>query len=92
MTNAELEQTKTGANAILDAAPSLGCKISECTDVVFLRQAVEALWTIIDDIDTCSDMAKGNDKVYRQFVERRQAERWADTSIRSDGYNIYRAK
>ena len=90
MTNAELEQAKTGANAILDATPPLGCKISECTDVVFLRQAVEALWTIIDDIDTYSDVVKGDDKAYRQLVEQRQVKRWKDTGIGSDGYDIYK--
>lgn len=50
--------------------------LERCTDVEFLRMAVEDLWTIIDDIDTYSDIAKENDKLYRKLVEKRQAHRW----------------
>lgn len=64
--------------------------ISECSDVGFLRDAVEKLWDIIDDIDTYSDMAKSDDKFYRNRVERRQKDRWKETSITSDGYELFK--
>jgi hypothetical protein len=48
---------------------------------------IENLWAIIDDIDTYSDMAKGDDKLYRIMVERRQADRWK-TGITTDGYTL----
>jgi hypothetical protein len=48
---------------------------------------ITALWDIIDDIDTFSDMAKSDDKVYRALVERKQKERWK-IPITTDGYNL----
>jgi len=39
------------------------------------KQVAYRLWRIIDDIDTISDMAKGNDRVYRQLVEKKQSMR-----------------
>ena len=50
-------------------------------------QIIEKLWQIIDDIDTASDMAKGNDKWYRERVEALQKLRW-DTGITTDGYEL----
>lgn len=63
--------------------------ISECDDVEFLREAVDKLWQIIDDIDTMSDIAKENDKFYRARIEKYQKRRWA-SGITCDGYNLYR--
>jgi hypothetical protein len=40
------------------------------------EEIIEKLWQIIDDIDTYSDMAKSDDKLYRGLVERRQKDRW----------------
>lgn len=51
-------------------------------------ELVEKLWQIIDDIDTIGDMAKDDDKLYRQLVEAKQKERW-DLPIESDGYRLY---
>lgn len=62
--------------------------ISECNDIKFLRDAVISLCQIIDDIDTCGDMAKHNDRFFRNLVEAKQAERW-NLGITSDGYNLY---
>ena len=50
------------------------------------RQTIETLWSIIDDIDTYGDAAKGDDKAYRLLVELRQKERWSKTDIATDGY------
>ena len=50
-----------------------------------LREKIEALWDIIDDIDTYGDMAKADDKLFRSLVEKRQKDRW-ETGITTDGY------
>ena len=54
----------------------------------YLIEEIYKLWGIIDDIDTASDMAKSNDKFYRQLVEAKQKERW-DTRIYSDRYDLF---
>lgn len=46
----------------------------------------EFLWGLLDDIDTASDMAKGDDKAYRQIVERIQKRRFEISN--SDGYAV----
>lgn len=55
------------------------------------EKVIEYLWQIIDDIDTTSDMAKGNDVVYRNKVERLQKKRWR-TGITTDGYKLDKTK
>jgi hypothetical protein len=50
--------------------------------------ALEKLWDIIDDIDTYSDMAKADEKLYRSLVERRQSDRFKETGISTDGYTL----
>ena len=46
----------------------------------------EYLYTLLDDIDTISDIAKDNDKLYRKLVEKVQQKKSlvADT----DGYTL----
>ena len=56
-------------------------------EVMQLREIIEKLWVVIDDIDTYSDMAKADDKLYRSLVERRQKDRWG-TRINCDGYKL----
>jgi len=51
-------------------------------------EALEKLWDIIDDIDTYGDMAKSDDKLYRSLVERRQRQRFEQTGISTDGYEL----
>lgn len=48
---------------------------------------IKYLWQIIDDIDTASDIAKGNNVAYRGMVERLQKKRW-NTGITTDGYEL----
>ena len=55
--------------------------------VAGLEATATALWGCLDDIDTYSDMAKGDDKLYRSLVERRQNDRWK-TGITTDGYSL----
>ena len=50
-------------------------------------KVIEQLWDIIDDIDTYGDMAKGDEKLYRSLVERKQRERFK-TGITTDGYTL----
>jgi len=52
-------------------------------------EALEKLWNIIDDIDTYGDMAKADDKLYRSLVERRQRQRFEETGISTDGYELH---
>jgi hypothetical protein len=52
-------------------------------------EALEKLWNIIDDIDTYSDMAKEDEKLYRSLVERRQRQRFEETGISTDGYELH---
>ena len=56
-------------------------------EVMRLREIIEKLWVVIDDIDTYSDMAKADDKLYRSLVERRQKDRWG-TRINCDGHKL----
>jgi hypothetical protein len=62
-------------------------KVSECEDTELLRNLVEKLWDIIDDIDTASDMAKFDDKWYRRKVESLQSKRFY--YVTSDGYELF---
>lgn len=50
-------------------------------------EALRFLFGLLDDIDTVSDMVKGNDAVYRKRVEAIQKRRW-ETGITSDGYTL----
>lgn len=50
-------------------------------------EIINKLWDIIDDIDTYGDMAKDDDKLYRNLVERKQKERWR-LPITCDGYTL----
>lgn len=52
-----------------------------------LEGAVRYLFQLIDDIDTASDIAKHDDKLYRALVETIQAKRWS-TGITTDGYTL----
>ena len=51
------------------------------------KQASIDLWTIIDDIDTFSDMMKSDDIAFRKFVENKVRERFK--IMISDGYNLF---
>ncbi len=65
--------------------------IAECNDVEFLRETVELLWNLLDDIDTASDMAKDNNTWYRSRVEYLQHLRWG-AGIDTDGQDLFRAE
>ncbi len=46
------------------------------SDKEALIKTIEYLWCIIDDIGTYGDMAKSNDKLFRELTEKRQKDRW----------------
>jgi hypothetical protein len=48
--------------------------------------AAEFLFDLLDDIDTASDIAKGDDAAYRSMVERIQRRRFEVAS--TDGYAV----
>lgn len=50
------------------------------------REAAEFLFGLLDDIDTASDRAKGNDKAYREIVERLHRRRFE--AAETDGYTV----
>lgn len=39
-------------------------------------EAAVKLWALLDDIDTASDVAKGDDKLYREICDRIQRRRF----------------
>jgi hypothetical protein len=45
------------------------------------------LFYLLDDIDTASDIAKENDKLYREYVEKLHRKRFAVAT--TDGYGVY---
>lgn len=50
------------------------------------EKAANFLWGLLDDIDTASDRAKGDDRTYRKIVERLQRRRFEVGS--TDGYTV----
>ncbi len=50
-------------------------------------EIIKFLWNLLDDIDTISDWAKGNNVAYRREAERIQQRRW-ETGITTDGYTL----
>lgn len=46
----------------------------------------QALWAILDDIDTADDIAKSDDVAYRRMVRNLHRKRWAYGN--SDGYTV----
>jgi hypothetical protein len=51
------------------------------------REIITFLFDIIDDIDTYDDIAKEDDKLYRNLVRKAQARRW-EIGITCDGYKL----
>lgn len=51
-----------------------------------LIEITRRLYSLLDDIDTASDMAKGDDSMYRNLVHRAHSERFKYAS--TDGYDV----
>ena len=80
-----------GAGEILDSIEALrqmfGKPLSEVDDVEWLRKAVDTLWSLLDDVDTADDIAKGNDELYRKLAYKAQKKRFE--VLTSDGYDLF---
>ena len=76
-------QMKYNAEAI--ARPQTEHDMTE-PDGLDYRAISVFLWSLLDDIDTTSDMAKSNDAAYRKRVEQLQRRRFEVST--SDGYDI----
>jgi hypothetical protein len=63
------------ADDLLAALPALEC-----------GGPAQFLWKLLDDIDTAGDIAKADDKAYREMVERIQRRRFEVGS--TDGYTV----
>ena len=65
----------------------LGTPLCEELDVKRLRGDVDFLWSLLDDIDTASDIAKADNNLYRAMVEVMQKRR--HERVTSDGYSLF---
>ena len=83
--NTKTTETPDGAASALSAG--LGKPLAEVTDVDWLRQEVQHLWCLLDDIDTASDIASDNDEWYRKRVEFLQRQRF--NTVTSDGSGLF---
>ena len=52
-----------------------------------LEEVAQYLYKLLDDIDTCGDIAKSNDKLYRAMVEKTQMLKALVVS-ECDGYTV----
>lgn len=77
-------------NEFVQSEPN-GCFLGSVSDLQTLRNIAEALWQLLDDIDTSSDVIKPSTEAgYKAFynstmtrVDRRFQQ------LTSDGYNLY---
>lgn len=51
------------------------------------HRTIQALWDILDSIDSTGDLVKSDDAAYRARVERLQAKRW-ELGITTNGYTL----
>lgn len=86
-TIAQLEQTSKLADGKSELNAGLGTPLSEEQDVKRLRDDVDFLWSLLDDIDTASDIAKADNKLYRAMVEVMQKRR--HERVKSDGISLF---
>ena len=65
-------------------------KLIEIEDVKTLQKMVDDLWKLLDNIDTIGDMARSNDKAFRNMTEKQQRKRF--DVLTSDGYDLFLPK
>jgi len=61
--------------------------LKKCNDAEKLREIVGYFYDLLDDIDTVSDIAKDNNELYRNLVEKIQEKK--NYYIESDGYELF---
>jgi hypothetical protein len=77
----------TASPIALEHDDTFGKPLCEIDDVEWLRNSVEILWQLLDNIDTADDVAKDNDKGYRRIARHNMAKRFA--VLTSDGYDLF---
>jgi hypothetical protein len=84
-TKLELEKIKRCAALLGEPADEV---VQSLVDEVFeTRVVAEALWQLLDDINTLDAVCGANDAWYRKAVEAHQQKR--HEHIRSDGHHLY---
>ena len=64
-------------------------KVNEFKDVGYLQRVVTHLYDLLDDIDAVDDIAKEDDALYREIVQKIQASK-NDSGVKSpDGYFLH---
>ncbi len=74
-------------NVTEDDVGKIDIPLSKCTDLKKLRMIVEHLYMLLDNVDTADDLAKDNDKMYRNLAFRAQKKK--NEYIITDGYGIF---
>ncbi|MEY4387678.1 MAG: hypothetical protein RLY20_2961 [Verrucomicrobiota bacterium] len=79
------------ARESVDSTALFGTSLANCNDIEKLRAIAEKLWSLLDDIDTASDMFKPSDEAgYRRFYEyAMQKAEERGKQLESDGYHLY---
>jgi rubredoxin len=82
---------ETHAGQAVRSTPLFGSPLAEVTDTDQLREMADKLWSLLDDIDTASDVFKPSDEAgYRRFYEYAMKKAGARHAIiTSDGYDLY---
>ena len=62
--------------------------VTECRNTKALQQAVIHLYDLLDKIDTADDIAKTNDQLYREIVQRTQRKKNESGVHSPDGYSL----
>lgn len=79
------------ARESVDPTALFGTSLADCNDIEELRAIVEKLWSLLDDIDTASDMFKPSDlsgyKRFYDYAMKKAADR--GKQLESDGYHLY---
>ncbi|MCP3685422.1 MAG: hypothetical protein GY861_22450 [bacterium] len=61
--------------------------LSETVDIELLRDTVEYLWQILDNIDNASEIAEDDENFYRKLVDAQLLRRLG--IIKDDGSNLF---
>ena len=98
----EHNATPLVARESVDSTALFGTSIADCNDIEQLRAIAEKLWSLLDDIDTASDMFKPSDKFHEEWSEfydlagyrlfygyalKKAADRFKQ--LESDGHHLY---
>lgn len=83
--------TKTGERLIKSAKQAAamaynGSSQAKLGEPLAIEEIATALFQLLDDIDTADDLAKDNDKLYRNLVRRAHTKRFRYAS--TDGYSL----